>query len=52
MSPHCDLDLEDSELVFLHDTVAHDNALLSALVTRSLVLINQYGICMAPKHLA
>ena len=26
MSPHCDLELEDSKPIFLHDTLAHDNA--------------------------
>ena len=26
MSPHCDPELEDSEPIFLHDTVAHDVA--------------------------
>ena len=25
MSPQCDLDLEDSKPVFLHDTLAHDS---------------------------
>ena len=24
MSPHCDLHLEDSKPIFLHDTLAHD----------------------------
>ena len=27
MSPHRDLDLEDSKPIFLHDTLAHDDAL-------------------------
>ena len=26
MSPHCDPELEDSEPIFLHDTLAHDDA--------------------------
>ena len=26
MRPHCDLELEDSKTVFLHDTLAHDDA--------------------------
>ena len=26
MSPHCDPELEDSKLIFLHDTLAHDVA--------------------------
>ena len=26
MSPHCDPELEDSELIFLHDALAHDVA--------------------------
>ena len=26
MSPHCDLELEDSKPVFLHGTLAHDDA--------------------------
>ena len=26
MNPHCDLDLEDSKPIFLHDTLAHDDA--------------------------
>ena len=26
MSPHCDLELEDSKPIFLHDTLAHDDA--------------------------
>ena len=26
LSPHCDLDLEDSKPIFLHDTLVHDNA--------------------------
>ena len=26
MSPQCDLDLEDSEIIFLHDTLVHDDA--------------------------
>ena len=26
MSPQCDLDLEDSKPIFLHDTLAHDVA--------------------------
>ena len=25
MSPHCDLDIEDSEPIFLHDTPPHGN---------------------------
>ena len=25
MSPHCDLDLADSILIFLHDTLAHED---------------------------
>ena len=25
MSPHCDLELEDSKPTFLHDTLAHDD---------------------------
>ena len=28
MSPQCDLELEDSKLIFLHDTLAHDDASL------------------------
>ena len=24
-NPHCDLDIEDSETIFLHDTPPHDN---------------------------
>ena len=26
MSPHCDLELEDSKPIFSHDTLAHDDA--------------------------
>ena len=26
MSPHCDLELEDSKPIFLHDTLANDDA--------------------------
>ena len=26
MSPHCDLDLEDSKPTFLHDALIHDDA--------------------------
>ena len=26
MNPHCGLDLEDSKPIFLHDTLAHDDA--------------------------
>ena len=26
MSPHCDLELEDSKPIFLHDTLAHDDS--------------------------
>ena len=26
ISPHCDLELEDSKPIFLHDTLAHDDA--------------------------
>ena len=26
MSPHCDSELENSKLIFLHDTLAHDVA--------------------------
>ena len=26
MSPHCDLELEDSKPIFLHNTLAHDVA--------------------------
>ena len=26
MSPHCDLELEDSKSIFLHDTWVHDSA--------------------------
>ena len=26
MSPHCDPELEDSKPIFLHDTLAHDDA--------------------------
>ena len=27
MSPHCDLELKDRKPIFLHDTLAHDDAL-------------------------
>ena len=26
MNPHCDLELEDSKLIFSHDNAAHDDA--------------------------
>ena len=45
MSPHCDLDFEDSKPIFLHNAQAHDDAIaIPSLVTKGSALIIQMNI--------
>ena len=42
MSPQCDLDLEDSKPIFLHDTLAHDEASPYQVWLQDLIKMNIY----------
>ena len=42
MSPHCDLELEDSKPIFLHDTMAHGDALPYQVRLRKIQQLRRY----------
>ena len=44
MSPHCDLELEDSKPIFLHDTLAHRLITIQSLVTKGSAVIIHMNI--------
>ena len=42
MSPHCGPELEDSKLIFLHDTLAHDDASLYQVWLQKVQQLKRY----------
>ena len=44
ISPHCDLDIEDSDSIFLHDTPPHDNTPLYPVSLKMIEHFRRYHL--------